>query len=359
MTYRMHNLRSDRHENVRLTRRLSTAFVLLLLEVSVQACAHQNTPPFEGWHYPVVQAQSSVMQGDGQGITDPDLGSKETSGEETPALTAGDYLQMGEQAEKQGNFPMALTSYQKALDNGGTTADIRYKIGALLLKIGSSKEALEHFSAVLSQDPDHFPSLVGKGKALYLLGKMTEAQTDLEQVLQHNPNSWEAHAVLGILHDQLGNHGEALAHHQAALAHRQNHPDLLNNLGMSYLMGNKVPEAIQAFQSAVRTGVSSPVLYNNLGLALTKAGQYDEAIQAFKMAGSTAQAYNNVGTVLLASGHAPEAIPCFEQALDANPTFYVKANENLKQARRQLFHDAQNQKLSSVASVSPCSAHFQ
>jgi len=44
-------------------------------------------------------------------------------------------------------------------------------------------------------------------------------------------------------------------------------------------------------------------------------------------------AYNNLGCVYLKQGEFDKAISCFEKAIEINPTFYIKAGENLRKAR--------------------------
>ena len=43
-----------------------------------------------------------------------------------------------------------------------------------------------------------------------------------------------------------------------------------------------------------------------------------------------ARAHNNLGCVYLAEGKMEKAAQCFHKAIEINPTFYVKANENLQ-----------------------------
>ena len=53
-------------------------------------------------------------------------------------------------------------------------------------------------------------------------------------------------------------------------------------------------------------------------------------------AGTSAAAYNNLGVVHLEARDFKRAASCFEKAITANPTFYEKANDNLRRAQAAL-----------------------
>jgi tetratricopeptide (TPR) repeat protein len=77
-------------------------------------------------------------------------------------------------------------------------------------------------------------------------------------------------------------------------------------------------------------------IYNNMGLVLGKLGRYDEALEAFKKVGDEASAYNNLGCMYMAGRNYRAAIMAFQKAIEVNPRFYVKANENLKIAESMM-----------------------
>ncbi len=68
-------------------------------------------------------------------------------------------------------------------------------------------------------------------------------------------------------------------------------------------------------------------------MALSKLGRYELAMEAFKKGGSNAKAYNNLGYIYLKEGKRDKAIRSFEKAIESQPTFYIKASDNLNKAK--------------------------
>jgi tetratricopeptide (TPR) repeat protein len=92
-------------------------------------------------------------------------------------------------------------------------------------------------------------------------------------------------------------------------------------------------KAITAFNRGLSAKGPHSKIYNNLGLVLSKTGKYEEALEAFRKGGGEAQAYNNLGCIYLKQKKYKAAIRCFKKAIQLKPTFYTKANENLKKAK--------------------------
>ena len=96
---------------------------------------------------------------------------------------------------------------------------------------------------------------------------------------------------------------------------------------------DKYEKAVQAFNNALKYDDSNAKIYNNLGMALSKLGRYELAMEAFRKGGGDAKAYNNLGYVYLKEGKRDKAIRSFEKAVESQPTFYIKASDNLNKAK--------------------------
>ena len=101
-----------------------------------------------------------------------------------------------------------------------------------------------------------------------------------------------------------------------------------NNLGISYYLKGDYKQSIKALRTALKIRPEKRSLYNNLGLSLYKMNEYEEAFMAFKNCGDKASAYNNIGYLYMSEQKYKQALDAFEKAIEINPKYYAKAQEN-------------------------------
>ena len=77
-------------------------------------------------------------------------------------------------------------------------------------------------------------------------------------------------------------------------------------------------------------GVGKTNISINLALAYALSGEPGKALQLFGVSVGKAAAYNNVGYLLMVQNHVQDAELALARALEANPLFYARANENLE-----------------------------
>ena len=65
-------------------------------------------------------------------------------------------------------------------------------------------------------------------------------------------------------------------------------------------------------------------------------GNTEDALVAFKRAGSEAAAYNNIGCLQMNDKQYKNALAALEKAIDANPSYYARAQKNLDKVRAAL-----------------------
>ncbi len=186
----------------------------------------------------------------------------------------------------------------------------------------------------LEQDDQFALAHEGVGQVFLVLGDHVGADQAFRKALSLDQKLWRSHNYLGIMADRRHLHLSAIEAYKAALAIHPREGAVLNNLGMAHYMNRHYRQAARTFHQAMRTGIDSPKVANNLGLALSKLGRFPQAFDAFKKSTDPAKAYNNVGIALLEAGQPRRAMSCFKKAINLQPTFYEKANENLEQATR-------------------------
>lgn len=256
-------------------------------------------------------------------------------GPETSTLSVDEYEALGDAFLSRGNYYMAHTQYEKALEKNPKNPNLIYKQGVVHLKAENTDNAIALFKQALEMQPDLAPAMEGLGRAHFAAGNLKAAAGYFNQAVMDDPLLWHSYHYLGMIHDLNGDYAAAITAYSTALTLKPNQGMILNNLGLSLSATGQTREAVAVFQQALVSGHTNSTVYNNLGWALCTLERYDEAFTAFKRAGGIAVAYNNTGVGLLKHGHRNKAAAYFRKAVEESPRFYVTAHENLQRALKQ------------------------
>jgi tetratricopeptide (TPR) repeat protein len=249
---------------------------------------------------------------------------------------ADTYERLGDTYARQGNRPLALLQYDRALKAAPRHTRVRHKKYVLYLADGLHADAVAGFRALVRDDPHDAQAWEGLGRALLQEERELDAEEALRQAVQEDARLWRAHALLGWLYEQRREYGRAVTAYRTALELKPDRWALRNNLGHAYFLLGDYRRAIEAFESAKAQGYAEAIVQNNLGLALAKTGAYREALAAFRLGGTEAHAFTNLGLVYLEAGQTAHAVACFQKAIDANPQFDQRATEQLAMAQSLL-----------------------
>lgn len=136
----------------------------------------------------------------------------------------------------------------------------------------------------LAKNPDSWTARTNLGAALVNVGRTPEAIAHYREALRLLPTSAEAHNNLGNALFQLGRPQEAIPHYQESLRIKPGVAGVHSNLGIALgLLGN-LPEAVPHFQEAVRLTPTSAEAHNNLGHALALQGRLTQAVVHYEEA---------------------------------------------------------------------------
>jgi len=138
--------------------------------------------------------------------------------------------------QKMGELDLAVSVYQRVLDLGADSPDLRYNYGAARLKQIRPTEALEHFKYAARHVPEEPGLHLGMANSHQLLGDLNAAEACLERELQVCPESAQAAVNLGWILEEQNRVPEALMEYRKALYYNTNHPDLRWNHGLACLM---------------------------------------------------------------------------------------------------------------------------
>jgi Flp pilus assembly protein TadD len=171
--------------------------------------------------------------------------------------------------------------------------------------------------------------LQGEGLALLLNGDLAASHRSLRAAVDAEPHLWRAWNGLGRYHDAGGRWQEAALAYQRALDAAPHSAVTMNNLGMSLLRQERYDEAAASFARALEVDPGLDAARTNLRLALAFQGRYTEALSGISV-DERPRAFNNLGYVALLKGDHERAEAYFMRSLEASPSFYAPAWQNLE-----------------------------
>lgn len=201
---------------------------------------HQGARDYLGYAY--------LQQGDiAQAETELETSSRLEGG---PSALTRFYL--GELYSYQTRWPEAVESYERAIDQGITTAAVFSKLGRSLQATGQFTQAVKAYERSLEIDPSDLPVLVSMINILLLqLKDYDHAITTARQAMITFPDRARPKSLLGWALLEKGDTEAAEIVLSEAIAMDPAEPSAYLNLGTLYEQQGKTGEAIAAYQKAL------------------------------------------------------------------------------------------------------------
>jgi tetratricopeptide (TPR) repeat protein len=188
---------------------------------------------------------------------------------------------------------------------------------------GQMTEAGTLFSAIVEQNPVHFPSLQRLAAIRRHEGKFEESLGLLKQAIGCNPSSADAHNSLGNTLNCLGRSEEAVDQYRCALALRPEFPEVHVNLGNSLKGLGRIEDSVDCYSAAIALRPQYAEAHSNLGIALLRLDRPQEALASFTAAIALDPglniAYSNLGAALSELNRHEEALAIFQRARQLEP----------------------------------------
>ena len=189
------------------------------------------------------------------------------------AESADYFVNLGDDAQKDGRAMEAAAAYRDALRINPSFAIAHYSLGNLHCLAGELQDAAACFERAVDAAPEHGDSLAALGRTLTTLGRPADALPFLERALQQMPRDPELACDLGDALAAMGRRAEAAAAYDRALAGQ---PDLARAWFASACMardGDEFAAAAERFRQAARLRPQWAEALHNLGYALFHTGQ--------------------------------------------------------------------------------------
>jgi tetratricopeptide (TPR) repeat protein len=110
-----------------------------------------------------------------------------------------------------GHPEQAKIHFESALKISSGFLEARYNLGLALKDLSRLSEAIECFSEILAEQPNHVPSLLQKGISLREADKLKEAFTVLQNLLALDAESIDGYKLLALICVDLGRIDEAIS----------------------------------------------------------------------------------------------------------------------------------------------------
>jgi len=132
------------------------------------------------------------------------------------------------------DFAGAEIEYKEAIRLAPNNAEAHYSYGNALVALGRAEESLNELRIAQQLDPLSMTIASNTGWALYIAGKLDEAEAQIRQVLTRDPSYARAYQVLGEIQLERGKYDQAITSFQKA---RQLAGDTLTDMALGHVYG--------------------------------------------------------------------------------------------------------------------------
>lgn len=249
---------------------------------------------------------------------------------EVDGAYAWPYHKLGLIYEERGEYAIALTFYQDALERHQTDparAISLNSLGEVYTALGRAEEAMSAYRQALELDPDYAAAWNRLGEALSAQARHQEALAAYQRSFELDPDQALPWHNLGNARTALENYDEAIAAYRQALKLDPEDAWSYHNLGFVYHQLGRYDQAIEHYQEAIEghdDGHGQAVAWDNLGQVYDALDDPDEAISAYRRAtvldADYAWPYHHLGLIYADQGQDEQAIALFQQALEHHQT---------------------------------------
>ena len=262
---------------------------------------------------------------------------QESSSEKDPSnkvanLSHDQLILKADSYRQNDNQQLAILHYRKALDKKPQSTVAAIGLSKMLIRQGNLEEAAQLLKNILKNDEHNVPALLLMGSIARDRGDLTRSLEWLTKAYVESPANPVVLTELAITNDHIGQERLTYAEplYKKVISLKPHSSAAHNNLGFNYLLQGRHAEAVKTFNRALALAPGNKRTTNNLAAAYLLNKQTDEALKLFQNTVGLAAAYNNLGYILMTRGDWQQAEKAFKKALQLNPSFYVRAQENLE-----------------------------
>lgn len=235
----------------------------------------------------------------------------------------------------------AFPYFEQALSIDPDFYNAYYNIGLIYDLKGQIDMALPYYDQAIEKAENPHGFRVGKGAALYFVGRYTDSIKELDIVLKDEPNNLDAlsgKALALSSRDGTNDQFDALLAWNKILEIDPNYPDAIHNkkvvlnlIGQDYDRKRHFDKAISYYDKILEIDPNYLDALNNKAVVFYNMGKFNEALSYYDKALSvdpnSVHSLTGKGTTLNDLGRYEEAIPLFDKTIAIDPS-YSLARQN-------------------------------
>jgi len=198
------------------------------------------------------------------------------------------YKNLGHAFFKKGNYPQAVTAFEKAASINPRDTSLFLAIGRCYELQKDFEKAETAFQTALSQKPEWPDTHYWVGKIHFEKGNLEEAKKCALEAINRNPKFRDGLYLLAMIHEKTGNFPEAIVTLKKIIA-LPFHPEKSKNpfpYDLEILFDDPVllDETIRQIEKALKSNDNYADLHFKLGMAYRRKGLKEKAMAEFKRA---------------------------------------------------------------------------
>ena len=197
---------------------------------------------------------------------------------------AGAHITLGRALRQKGYFQEALKEYEKAIEGGEANAEVLQAMLELYLlqrDTGAAIATADRFAREFSPTAKTWN---GRGVALQLEGRHTEAEESYNRALEIDSSYPFAHNNIGVLIWHKSDTKSAINAFRRALQAPSPPVEARLNLALGLFRRKHIDLSLEAYRQVLSTAPEHPVAWNGIGLILVELEKYSDARNAFARA---------------------------------------------------------------------------
>jgi len=232
------------------------------------------------------------------------------------------------------NPTLAGMHFVMALKKDAQMAEAYIGLGKVDQYLGNNAGAEIKFRQALEIQPDQLVGLTSLAQVQRQQGKLDAASKTINQAMAVAPEDIRVMTELAMIYEQTGQSTLAEPIFREVADKAPDQAATHNNLGTSHLVHGDYDLALREFHQAASLAPQNKQIKNNLASAYILSGDDDTGLRIFKETVGEAAAYNNLGFLQMSQDRLAAAELSFRTALDLNPKFYQRAQDNLDRVKQ-------------------------